>query len=169
MPPLRGIFIANYYTLIIDFSVRIIMKTRYFLAFASLLFVSFFSDAQDKGGQFKTFHKWEVHYIAFPSTILKPEIAKHYGLKRSDYSGVVNISVLNKSDKKAQKVVISGVAKNLIGHKETLEFKQIVEGESIYYLAPIEFSNEELYRFEIHLQQGKQKEKLVFQQKFYAN
>ncbi len=127
-----------------------------------------FANSQ-QGGQFETFKSWEVHYIAFPSTVLQPKIAQHYGLKRSSHSGVVNISILDKNSKKAQKVSISGIAKNLIGHKETLKFKEVVEGDAVYYIAPISYSNEEVYRFEISLKQNAIAETLKFQQKFYVD
>jgi len=141
-----------------------------------LLFVAFFlfstsAHAEDQGGQFKTLGNWDVHYIAFPSTFLQPKIAKHYGIERSGYAGVVNISVLDNrtKDTPAQKVKITGVAKNLIGHRINLEFKEIVEGDSVYYIAPIKYRNEETYRFDLEISQGKNFKKLKFQQKFYVD
>ena len=127
--------------------------------------------ANDQGGQFKQLGDWEVHYIAFPSTFLQPNIAKHYGLERSKYSGVINISVLDSrhKDKPAQQVEIVGQARNLLGNTVTLDFKEVVEGDAVYYIAPIKFTNEEIYRFNIDLKQGRQQHTLKFQQKFYVD
>lgn len=36
-----------------------------------------------------------IHYIALSSTFLTPNIAKTYGIKRSRYTGLVNIAVLD--------------------------------------------------------------------------
>ena len=127
--------------------------------------------ANDQGGQFKQLGDWEVHYIAFPSTFLQPNIAKHYGLERSKYSGVLNISVLDSrhKDKPAQQVEIVGQARNLLGNTVSLDFKEVVEGDAVYYIAPIKFTNEEIYRFNIDLKQGRQQHTLKFQQKFYVD
>jgi hypothetical protein len=139
--------------------------------FITLFILSFNINASDQGGQFKTLGNWDVHYIAFPSTFLQPKIAKHYGIERSNYAGVVNISVLDNraKDTPAQKVKIKGVAKNLIGHVINLEFKEVVEGDSVYYIAPIKYRNEETYRFELEINQGKEFKNLKFQQKFYVD
>ena len=51
---------------------------------------------QTLGGQYKELGPWQVHYIAFPSTFIQPQIAKAYELERSGYKGIVNISVLKK-------------------------------------------------------------------------
>lgn len=138
----------------------------------SLLLGAMFSTnllAEQQGGQFKRFHTWDVHYIAFPSTVIKPEIATTYGLQRSGSNAVINISVLEKSTQKAQAVVISGTAKNLLGQKTDLAFKEIKEQDAIYYIAQLKYSDQETYRFDIQIRQGDQTEKLVFQQKFYVD
>lgn len=138
----------------------------------SLLLTAVFSttlSAEQQGGQYKRFHKWDVHYIAFPSTVLKPQIAANYGLTRSGNTAVINISVLDKSNQAAQAVSISGFAKNLIGQKTDLAFKEIKEQDAIYYIAQLNYTDQETYRFEIQINQGEQAEKLVFQQKFYVD
>lgn len=141
------------------------------LLFVTFFLFSSFTQASDQGGQFKTLGNWDVHYIAFPSTFLQPKIAKHYGIERSGYAGVVNISVLDNrtKDTPAQKVKITGFARNLIGHRIDMEFKEIVEGDSVYYIAPIKYRNEETYRFDLEISQGKNFKKLKFQQKFYVD
>ena len=80
-----------------------------------------------------------VHYMAIGSTFFTPEIAKVYGITRSRYNGLVNISVLDntKQGTPAKTVSISGQAKNNLGQFKSLEFKEVKEGEAIYYLAQI--------------------------------
>ncbi|ATD04216.1 hypothetical protein PTE01_10150 [Pseudoalteromonas tetraodonis GFC] len=126
--------------------------------------------AQEKGAQYKELGPWQVHYIAFPSTFIQPQIAKTYGLERSGYKGIVNISILkNDTDKTAQKATLQGTARNLLGNKQSLNFKEVVEGDSVYYLAQVDYTNEEILRFEIEIQQGNQFQTLKFQQKFYVD
>ncbi|CAH9053502.1 hypothetical protein PSECIP111951_00835 [Pseudoalteromonas holothuriae] len=142
-----------------------------YLLLALVLIASTFVQAQStQGGQFKELGAWQVHYIAFPSTFIQPNIARSYDLERSNYKAVVNISVLkNNTEKTAQQATLTGEARNLIGNKQTLTFKEVVDGESVYYLAQIDFDNEEIYRFTINIQQGNTQQVLKFQQKFYVD
>ena len=126
--------------------------------------------AQEQGAQYKELGPWQVHYIAFPSTFIQPQIAKTYDLERSGYKGIVNISILkNDTDKTAQKATLQGTARNLLGNKQSLNFKEVVEGDSVYYLAQVDYTNEEILRFEIEIQQGNQFQTLKFKQKFYVD
>lgn len=111
---------------------------------------------------------WEVHYIAFTTTFLTPEIARANNIVRSSKNALVNISVLNKRTKEAQDVNISGTARNLLGTSKTLSFKKVKEGSAIYYLASVPFSNKEVLRFDIDINQGRSNQNLKFQQTMYV-
>ncbi|WP_404341037.1 DUF4426 domain-containing protein [Pseudoalteromonas mariniglutinosa] len=142
----------------------------YVTLFVVSLFITNAHAKQQTGGQFKQLGNWQVHYIAFPSTFIQPDIARNYGLERSGYKGIINISILkNNSTKTAQTARLTGTAKNLLGNTQQLEFKEIVEGDAIYYLAQLDYNNEEIYRFNIEIQQGNQSQTLKFQQKFYVD
>ncbi|WP_394192671.1 DUF4426 domain-containing protein [Pseudoalteromonas atlantica] len=147
------------------------MKKLVSILFFALAGITFSAHSeQQQGGQYKELGPWQVHYIAFPSTFIQPQIAKAYGLERSDYKGIVNISILkNNADKTAQTATLTGTAKNLLGNKQTLTFKEVIEGESVYYLAQVKFTNEEILRFDIEIKQSNQFQKLQFQQKFYVD
>lgn len=112
--------------------------------------------------------QWDVHYIALNSTFLQPEVAKQYGIVRSKYNGLINISVLSRQDNSAQDVLLSGEAKNLLGVIKKLSFKQVIEGDAIYYLATLPFSDQEQYRLAINISNGLEQKTLKFQHKFYA-
>lgn len=147
------------------------MKKLVSILFFALAGITFSAHSEQmQGAQYKELGPWQVHYIAFPSTFIQPQIAKAYDLQRSGYKGIVNISILkNDSDATAQTATLKGTARNLLGNKQTLEFKEVIEGESIYYLAQVDFTNEEILRFEVEIQQGNQFQKLQFQQKFYVD
>lgn len=131
-----------------------------------LVLLSFNSNAEQK----ITKGNWDIHYIAFPSSFIQPEIAKQYQLQRSKYLAIVNISVLdNKNNDKAQNAHVSGIAKNLLGQRFKLEFVKVTEGEATYYLAQLKYDNEEIYNFEIDVQQGNKSETIKFTQKFYVD
>lgn len=147
------------------------MKKLASILFFALAGITFSANSEQmQGAQYKELGPWQVHYIAFPSTFIQPKIAKAYDLERSNYKGIVNISILkNDADNTAQTASLHGTAKNLLGNKQTLEFKEVIEGDSIYYLAQVKFTNEEILRFDIEIKQNNQLQKLQFQQKFYVD
>ncbi|KXJ54739.1 MAG: hypothetical protein AXW17_04610 [Colwellia sp. Phe_37] len=112
-----------------------------------------------------------VHYIALGSTFLTPEIAKAYGIERSRYKGLVNISVLDNTQKgnPAKTVIINGKARNDVGQIKSLEFTEVVEGEAVYYLAQVSYSNEETIYFDINITDKGLQHNLKFSQKFYVD
>ncbi|PKH03627.1 DUF4426 domain-containing protein [Psychromonas sp. MB-3u-54] len=120
--------------------------------------------------QFQNFDNLEVHYIALPSTFLQPDIAKKYNIKRSQYNGLINISVLDKrNNAKAVSAELSGSGKNLLGQNEALKFQEIKEGDSIYYIADYPFLNEEIVNFNIIIKTQNKTNLLKFQHKFYTD
>jgi len=131
----------------------------------SLLCLSSLSHAEMK----KTLGDWDMHYIALTTTFLTPEIARANNIVRSGKNALVNISVLNKDDKKAQVVEVTGIARNLLGTTKELTFKQVNEGEAIYYLASVPFSHKEVLRFDIDIKQGRVSQNLQFQQTMYVD
>lgn len=133
---------------------------------ATLLLVSLSATVQAE--QKKLLGPWEVHYMAFNSTFLTPEIAKNYAIVRSKYNGLINISVLDKDSHKAQSAILTGEARNLLGVTKKLTFKQVSEGEAIYYLAVLPFSDQEQFRINVDINDGKQQNTLKFEHKFYA-
>jgi hypothetical protein len=100
----------------------------------------------------QSFGALDVHYIAFNSSFLQPDIAAATGLVRSKRQGVVNISVLKAGA--AMAASVDGEVKNLLGQSYPLNFKQINEGSAIYYLAQFPFENREVLRFSINVKAG---------------
>ena len=119
--------------------------------------------------QKKQLGNWDVHYIAFPAPVLTPEIAQQYKIQRSKYNAVINISVLNSADQKAQQVSITGIAKDLQGRQTELEFSEVTEGDAVYYLAQLSFRNEQRFSFSINISQGNDTQNLRFEQTFYVD
>ncbi|WP_371194221.1 DUF4426 domain-containing protein [Glaciecola sp. SC05] len=132
------------------------------LLLSSLLLMSAASAEQKK-----TLGDWEVHYIAFPSTFLTPEVARANDITRSTTQAVVNISVLDKQSKEALDIEVSGSARNLLGTNKNLNFTTVKEGQAIYHLATVSFDDKEMLRFNIELKQGNTTQVLKFQQKMY--
>lgn len=112
-----------------------------------------------------------VHYMAIGATFLTPEIARAYGIERSKYNGLVNISVLDNTQKNtpAKTVILSGSARNLAGQSKSLSFDEVKEGNAIYYLAQVKYRNNETIKFNITINDAGKSHKLTFTQKFYTD
>ncbi|MDC8832592.1 DUF4426 domain-containing protein [Alteromonas gilva] len=113
--------------------------------------------------------EWDVHYIVVNSTFFSADIARQYGIVRSKYNALVNISVLDSDTQKAQTVSMQGTATNLLGTEKPLTFKKVQEGDAIYYLAVFSFRNDETYRFNIEVRRGDTAETLTFKQKMFVD
>jgi hypothetical protein len=90
-----------------------------------------------------------VHYSAFNSGFLQPEVAAAVGLVRSKSQGVVNVALLQSNT--ASTGVVTGEVKNLLGQISQLNFKQVKEGAAIYYLAQFPFGQQEMLRFTLNV------------------
>lgn len=118
---------------------------------------------------------YQVHYSVFPSNIISSEVAAIYKIKRSAYRGLVNITpqkIIDKHNNTGIKARVIGKARNLIGNTQELEFKEIVEGDVIYYLAEFSFSNEETFTFTIEVTPILDTKIIIpikLQQKFYVD
>ncbi len=91
----------------------------------------------------------DVHYSAFNSGFLQPEVAAATGLVRSKTQGVVNVAVLKAGT--ASSAQVNGTVKNLLGQSTALSFKEVKEGKAIYYLAQFPFEQRETLRFTLNV------------------
>ena len=120
------------------------------------------------------FGDYVVHFNAFRSDSLTPEIAKAYQLTRRNNRMVVNITVLKRlADNKTQpvKATVTGFASNLTGQVKNLEFREIFDGEAIYYLAQAQISNRETLKFDIKAVPENEtiSAKVKFKQQFFTD
>lgn len=125
-----------------------------------------------EGGQFQQSGRFQVHYMALSSTFLTPKVAKTYHIKRSRYNAFVNISVLDTliDGNPAVKANITGKAVNLTGNTRQLEFKEVIEGDSIYYIAELPFRNDEQFTILVNSTNSDGlNSQINFKQKFYAD
>lgn len=140
---------------------------KIYLLAASLVLGLFLSPVHAE--QKKVLGPWDVHYIAFDSTMIDAKIAQSYQLQRSKYQAVLNISVLKSSDQKAQQVRISGTATDLTQKQIELSFREVREGDAIYYLAQVPVHDQKHLNFKLDIWQGTENQKLEFSQVFYID
>ncbi len=141
--------------------------------FAVLLLLLGFFSSSVLAENSKTFGDYVVHYNAFRSDTLTPEIAKAYSLTRRNNRMVVNITIQKKDGDvtKPVKASVSGFASNLTGQVKELEFKEIHDGEAIYYLAQAQVANRETLKFDITATPAGEKivAKVNFKQQFFTD
>jgi hypothetical protein len=120
------------------------------LFFLVLGFASLNSYAENS----KEFGDYVIHYNAFRSDTISPEVAKQYDLARANNRVIINIAVLKKvmnTTGKPTSSQITGHASNLTGQLKQLTFKEVTEGKAIYYLAETKISDGEFLKFDIKI------------------
>ncbi len=144
-----------------------IFKTLFLFAIALSSFNSYANDNS------KEFGDYVIHYNAFRSDTISPEIAKQYDLARANNRVLINIAVLKKvlnTTGKPTASKVTGHASNLTGQLKQLKFKQITEGNAIYYLADTKISDGEFLKFDIKIiPEGETRAaKLRFDKRFFT-
>ncbi len=122
------------------------------LAACITLVISVTSLAQE--GISTTVDNYRVFHSVFNSSFLQPEVASAYDLIRGKDQVFVNIVVTEANNPKGlgKPAVIKGTATNLMRQQRTLDFVQIREQDTVYYLAPLRITNEEVMHFDIQVQ-----------------
>lgn len=123
--------------------------------------------------QYRQFGDLEVHYAIVNTSFLSPQVASSYGITRGKHRAIVNISILDTSTSElgiARKALLTGRSRDLISSQE-LEFREIQEQSSIYYIADFKFLNAEHHRFEISITTDPNTPPLLlkFEQKLYVD
>ncbi|WP_148861512.1 DUF4426 domain-containing protein [Marinobacter fonticola] len=127
-------------------------KTLIHRLFVLLAACALLAGAQAHAGQYKKFGDYQVHYSIFPSSFLTPEVAAQYGIVRSKSIGIVNVSILEKTEQGGLQPVsgqVEGQVMNDIRQSRFLGFRRISEGKATYYIAEFQFSDGELLTFQL--------------------
>jgi len=146
------------------------MKTLLKILFLLAVITSMPAIAQ----QAQEFEDYIVHYNALSSSLITPEVAKAYGIQRSDSRALINISVLkNVEDQPATavkaKVTTSG--RNLTGQTRVVEMREVNDGDgAIYYIGELSVRNMEMFDFTVVVTpEGQNKPfNVKFRQQFYT-
>lgn len=118
--------------------------------------------------------KYEIHYNAFNSTFITPEVAQQYDLTRSQYRALVNVTILRVEDdgsKTPVRAQVRGQSANLLQQAQQLEFQLIDEGQALYYIGSFRFTEEEkqIITLEVQPDANAQPYNIRFEQTFYTN
>jgi len=117
---------------------------------------------------------YTIHHNAINATTLTPEIAKQYGIVRSKYRGLLNISII-KDVPGATGTSSTGLVKakttNLIGQTNDIALKKVEEQDAIYYLGQFPITDQERITFRLEVTPtGSQKPiRAEFTQQFFID
>lgn len=104
--------------------------------------------------QAKVFGDYTVHYSAFSTDILTPEVARSYQIQRSKNRALLNVSVLKKlmgTTGQPVKAQVKATATNLSSQLRELDVRELEEHGAVYYIAQTTVANEETLRYDISI------------------
>ena len=115
-----------------------------------------------------------IHYNAFPTSTLTPEVAKAYGIQRSKVRGMLNVSVIKEKEGTTGTSVPARVdVKTVIltGQTSHLPMREIKEQDAVYYVGEFPVQNGEKIDFVIEATPEGTAEAFVIniEQQFFAD
>ncbi len=138
-------------------------------AILSLLVLPFSVQAD----QSQSFGDFTVHYNAFTTDALQPQLARAYGIKRSKSRVLLNVSVLKRVLGTTGRPVtadVSARAINLNNQLKTITMRKVDENGGIYYLGELTVDHGETLTFilEVSPEDAGETHTIEFQQRFFT-
>lgn len=130
--------------------------------------------AQPSADTFKEQGDYEVHFNALRTDQLTPDVARTYGIQRSENRVMLNVTILRKEAPHAPRKPVEGQvdvdAYNLNGQLKPIEMRRVSEGEAIYYIGEVTISGTEILVFDIAVTPAGSSEPITVKLKreFYA-
>ena len=124
--------------------------------------------------QSQDFGQYVVHYNALNTSMIPPQVAKGYGIKRSSSRALLNITVLKKvmdTPGTPVKANVTASGTNLTGQRREIDIREIEDKEgAIYYIGEFPVHNMETYNFTIDVRLEAETNPLVvkFRQQVYT-
>lgn len=117
---------------------------------------------------------YTIHHNAFTTDTLLPEVAKAYGIQRSKYRGMLNVSVIKQESGSTGKSVHADVEVKVVeltGQANRLPMREVEEQDAVYYIGELAVQNEQKVRFNIEVSPKGTDETFVInmEQQFFTN
>lgn len=140
----------------------------------SILLISLLLTSVVSAEQAQIFGNYTIHYSAFTTDYLTPEVAKLYQIPRSKNRAMVNISVVKNEEGTFGKPVrakVEGAAKNLSEQLRELNIREISSDGAVYYIADTKINNQETLRYDFQITPDGESAPyhVTFQEQFYTN
>jgi hypothetical protein len=114
--------------------------------------------------------EFTVHYNAIPTLQLTPEIARRHGITRSANRALLNVSVRRGKAAESSPVSarISAAATNPAGQRQSLNLREVRDGQALYYLGEARIEPRDELDFELEVQpEGSAPIRARFRQAFW--
>ena len=98
----------------------------------------------------KRFDNHVVYFSALNSTFITAETGRQYGVRRSEKTGLLTLSVHQEPDTPIP-ASITVSARSLLGTMHDIDMKQVREGEAIYYIGTFPLEHRETLTFDIDI------------------
>jgi hypothetical protein len=102
---------------------------------------------------FKEQGDYEVHFNALRTDLLTQDVARAYGITRSNNRVLLNVAILKKEAPNTPRKPVEGNvqvdAYNLNGQLKNLAMRRVSEGDAIYYIGDVSISGTEILVFDI--------------------
>lgn len=122
--------------------------------------------------QSERFGPYELHYSVVNTTFLDPAVAARHHITRGQRRAIINLALREhrNGETLAIPMLLQGRTWDLI-QNSFLDFREIREGDAIYYIADFRFINEEWRFFEIDFRPegGDRTHTLRFRQQLYID
>jgi hypothetical protein len=144
------------------------------ILFKTLILLAALTSLPAIAQQAQEFGDYIIHYNALNSSLITPEVAKAYGIRRSDSRALINISVLKNAEGKtatAVKAKVTASGRNLTGQTRNVDMREIDDGDgAIYYIGELSVRNMETFDFTVVvLVEGQNRPfNVKFRQQFYT-
>ncbi len=96
-----------------------------------------------------------IHYNSLTTDVLTPEVARAYGITRSQNRAMLNITVMKKRGEgqlpEPSLAEVDASATNLTGQRRELEMRLIEEQDAKYYVGFVRVTDEETFDFKVHV------------------
>ena len=124
--------------------------------------------------QSRAFGDYTIHYAAFTTDLLSPEVARLYKIRRSKNRAIINISVLKKvmgTTGQPVRAQVEVAATNLSQQLKSLKTRELSSNGAIYYIAETTVNNAETLDFDLDIVPEGESEALSFsfQQQFFTD
>ena len=112
-----------------------------------------------------------VHFSAQSTDQLPPEVARAYGIVRSQNRAMLNVAVLEKGTTTAVTADITVRTVNLAGQLKNVTMRKVEEQEAIYYIGETGIANRETLIFNIRItpEGATEASELKFTREFYTD
>jgi hypothetical protein len=123
---------------------------------------------------FQTFGDHVVHFNAQSTTMLPPEVARAFGIRRSGNRAMLNITVLRRGEAHSDTPVTADImvdTGNLLGQHTDVSMRELREGGAIYYVGEFSVANTEVITFRISVRPegAGTPHEFSFRQQFYTD